>query len=577
MMYRSRVFGFTVMCMLFASACVPVAAPAIQVDPSDLRFSGEQAFALEGEFVSQFPNRHSGQPNNRAAAGWIRTQFEAAGLTCAIDEWQIINYSQPVTLNNVVCRLEGERNEEILVVAHHDQASTTVEGADNDASGIAILLQLAEIFAGEARPQYTLVFVSTDAEEYGMLGSRRYIQTHPDTSLILAGMSLDNLGRPYYDGMNMELIGQFRRYGPIWLALTARASAQAAGADWEVHLRAPLDQVLDQTAPISFMDQGPMVAGGVPALGFAASVPPEYTAQHYQLWHDPGDTMENQSPVSLEQSGRIAEALLRQLLSMDTFPEESGPYIYFDSSGQALRGAPLWLIFMGFVSVFLVGSVLSGRTARQQKLAAWRSALPHFLGLWLPLVAAIVLLYLFVVLGIMDSYDLYPATSKDPAIYNPRWAALIGFWFSLAIFIALGRRLVRARAGHLASPDHSSVKSLALLVIALAGVYILSTNAFSLLFLVPVLSWFAITGRRGPGRAVDISLFALGGLVFYGLFYFFGFVTYDYGFAFLWFLQMMFSIQMVSFPTAAVIMAIIAAGLSMITSPPQRAGPGAGG
>jgi hypothetical protein len=56
-------------------------------------------------------------------------------------------------------------------------------------------------------------------------------------------------------------------------------------------------------------------------------------------------------------------------------------------------------------------------------------------------------------------------------------------------------------------------------------------------------------------------------LVFYGLFYFFGFVTYDYQFAFAWFMLMMFSIQMTSFWTAAVITAIVGAGLSLVVEP----------
>ena len=118
--------------------------------------------------------------------------------------------------------MPGASEKEILVIAHLDQASTTVQGADNDGSGIAILLHLAEIFTAEKDRSYTLTFVATDAEEYGMIGAQRYVGTHPNTENIIAGISLDNLGRNYYDGMNMELIGQYRNYGPIWLALTAQ-------------------------------------------------------------------------------------------------------------------------------------------------------------------------------------------------------------------------------------------------------------------------------------------------------------------------------------------------------------------
>lgn len=546
------------------SSCATVTNVPVQYNPQDVRFSGERAFEIENEFVTAFPNRNSGQTNNRLAIDWLQGEFEELGLICSVDEWEIINYSQPVALNNLVCSLAGKSEQEILIVAHHDQAPTTIEGADNDGSGISILLHLAEIFARENKPAYTLSFVSTDAEEYGMLGSKRYVETHADTSMILAGISLDNLGRTYYDSMNMELIGQFRNYGPVWLALTARDAAAASGSRWRFNLRVPLDQILDQAAPISFMDQGPMVAAGIPAIGFAAGVPPEFGELQYHLWHDPEDTMEYQSAESLHESGTIAEALIRQLLAMDRFPDESGPYIYLDSSEQVLRGAPLWVLFIGFVLLFFVGSWKISGGSFSQVIEDAKMAYPHFLALWLPMVASLLLLYALVAMGVMDKYHLYPATSKDPAIYNPRWPAVILYVFGSALLFAVGRRIYRVRMKGSVQVNHSQIKSLGYLVVGICGIYVLVNNAFSLLFFVPLLSWFLIRGRTGRGRLLDIGLYFLGGLVFYALFYFFGFITYDYGFAFAWFLLMMFSIRMLGFVTASMLAAVIAAGLSMV-------------
>ena len=86
------------------------AAPEMQVsyDPASLRFDGERAYAIENEFVTQFPDRASGLPNNRLSAEWIQAQMSAAGWDCSIDQWEIINYSKPTPLNNVVCKLPGE-------------------------------------------------------------------------------------------------------------------------------------------------------------------------------------------------------------------------------------------------------------------------------------------------------------------------------------------------------------------------------------------------------------------------------------------------------------------------------------
>ncbi len=556
--------------ILLLTACT--AAPVMQAsyDPARLRFDGERAYNIESQFVSQFPYRSSGQPNNRLAAEWLKEQFTSSGWSCQIDQWGVINYSKPVTMNNVVCKLPGKSSQEILIVAHHDQSPATVEGADNDGSGIAILLHLGEIFGSEGPQPYTLVFVATDGEEYGMLGTRRYIQDHPNTSDILAGISLDNLGKRFYNGMDMEAIGLFRRYGALWLQLLSGESARAAGDLWIPKVRSPLDQVLGQAVPISFMDQGPMVAAGIPALGFAGAVPAESSELHWQTYHTPEDLMTYQSADVLYQSGRIAEALIRQLLSMQNFPRGGSPYLYFEASQQVVSGVPLWILFVGFVSLFFIGSLISSGTSLKETVDKWRGVLPHFLGLWLPLEGAVLLLYGMVAVGIMDKYELYPATPKDPAILNPRWPAVILFLFGLAAFWFIGRRLVRRFAVQSFSVEPFMVKSFALFVIGLAGVYVLAVNPFSLLFFIPLLFWFLIKGRKGFGRILDILFFLLGGLMVYALFYFFGFVIERMGFAILWYMMMMFSIGEVGPLTALAITAIIAAGLSMVVASPVK-------
>lgn len=554
---------------MFLAACS--SAPEIQAsfNPADLKFDGEQAFAIETELVTRFPDRASGYPNNKLAAEWIQAQMTAAGWDCSIDRWEIVNYSKPTPLNNVVCRLPGESEREILVIAHHDQAMTTVQGADNDGAGIAILLHLAEIFAAERPLPYTLVFVSTDAEEYGMIGSGRYIQNHPDVKNIIAGFSMDNVGRTYYDGIKMEQIGQYRNFGSLWLALALKEAASHAGL-WPVVIPGVVDQMTGQMAPISFMDQGPLVAAGIPALGIAGREPPEYASEHYRLWHNPGDTLEYQSASTVGNIGLVAEALIRQLQSMPTFPQESGPYLYLEDSEQVLRGWPLWLICIGFTALFFLGSYLTGRASLAEKLKSWKSVLPHFLSFWLPLVAFVIMLYLFVESGLLLKFHRYPATTKDPYLTQPDWWVFALALMLLVALLFIGRWISRRFAGLDQEPSFRVIKSFALFVVGLGAVYILVFNPFSLLFIVPLLFWFLITGRKGWGRILDIAFFLLGGLMLYALIYMFGFLTLRYNFAFLWMLMNMIAIRMVSFPTMVMIAALFAAGLSMVVNPAKK-------
>jgi hypothetical protein len=320
------------------------------------------------------------------------------------------------------------------------------------------------------------------------------------------------------------------------------------------------------------MDQGPMVAAGVPALGFTGAYSVTSSASVWRTYHSPDDSMVYQSADVLHQSGRVAEALIRQLLSMQSLPRGTGPYLYFEASGQVLSGVPLWVLFAGFVALFFIGSLMNSRTAFKATLSKWRGVLPHFLGLWLPMVGAVLLLYGMVAVGLLDKYAVYPATPKDPAIFNPRWPAVILFLLGLAAFCFIGRRLVRRFAGLAPLAEPVAIKSFALFVIGLAGVYVLVVNPFSLLFFISLLFWFLIKGRKGVGRILDILLFLLGGLmVYFVIFYLFGFVLEHMNFATLWYMMMMFSIGEIDPLTALAITAIIAAGLAMVVAPPVKA------
>ena len=87
--------------------------------------------------------------------------------------------------------------------AHHDHVGRRLDGdvfngADDNASGTAGLLELAEAFAqGGPRPERSLVFLSVSGEELGLWGSEWYA-SHPTWPLerIVADINIDMIGRP---------------------------------------------------------------------------------------------------------------------------------------------------------------------------------------------------------------------------------------------------------------------------------------------------------------------------------------------------------------------------------------------
>lgn len=103
----------------------------------------------------------------------------------------------------------GLRDQAVVVGAHHDhlgrggpasldpaRSGAIHPGADDNASGTAAVLALAEAFARAGGTRRTLVFVAFGAEEIGLLGSNHYVQ-HPAVPLeqTVAMVNLDMVGR----------------------------------------------------------------------------------------------------------------------------------------------------------------------------------------------------------------------------------------------------------------------------------------------------------------------------------------------------------------------------------------------
>jgi hypothetical protein len=204
------------------------------------------------------------------------------------------------------------------------------------------------------------------------------------------------------------------------------------------------------------------------------------------------------------------------------------------------------------------------------KYRGWLEAIPHFLGLWLPLVASILLLYLLVAVGVMQKFTSYPGTTKDLSQLNPNWFAVLLFIVGIGVFFFTSRWLVRRFAGDFA-PKFSCIKSLGFLIIGLISLVILIIDPFALVFFIPVLFWLLIRGRSGAGRILDVIFFLLGGMMIYALIYFFGFLILRYEFVFLWYFMSAISTGMFSFIDVVAGAAVMAAGLSMIVNPPSKA------
>jgi len=124
-------------------------------------------------------------------AEYIQRRFEELGLQVRRDE----SSAPPLSTSNLIVELPGiSRPEEVVLVGAHYDAF--YEGADDNGTGVAALLEIARVLSGY-RFDRTVRFVGFDLEEFGLIGSSRYIAEQKGSERIVASMIFDCIG--YYD------------------------------------------------------------------------------------------------------------------------------------------------------------------------------------------------------------------------------------------------------------------------------------------------------------------------------------------------------------------------------------------
>lgn len=108
-------------------------------------------------------------------------------------------------MRNVLAKIEGKRkNEYVVIGAHYDHLGIDVtlkgdqiyNGADDNASGVSAVLQIARAFvASGVQPERTVIFAFWDGEEKGLLGSHYFTQHFPDIKQIKGYLNFDMIGR----------------------------------------------------------------------------------------------------------------------------------------------------------------------------------------------------------------------------------------------------------------------------------------------------------------------------------------------------------------------------------------------
>lgn len=175
--------------------------------------------------------RRAGERGSRIAKQYIISQMRQAGLkpffesyeqpfeACAVQKLKSgVRYfveadsiaeikkqvHRTMHLSNVLAVLPGKKTDEMVVVgAHLDhegvysdlEGDKIYNGADDNASGVAAVLQIMKAFvASGAPPERTIVFAFWDGEEFGLLGSRYFTDNYKDMQNVKGYLNFDMVG-----------------------------------------------------------------------------------------------------------------------------------------------------------------------------------------------------------------------------------------------------------------------------------------------------------------------------------------------------------------------------------------------
>lgn len=225
--------------------------------------------------------RAAGTPGNAKARAFLDRRFAQIGLEPLAGG---VGYQHAFTFErrgettrgvNLLGLVRGTLRPDryIVVTAHYDHVGIregeVFNGADDNASGTAALLQIAEYFATHA-PRHSLIFAALDAEENGLQGARAFVaQTPVARAEIVQNINMDMVGRN--DAGELYVAGTY--HYPELLPLVQRVAAQA-----EVRLIPGHDR--PDAAPgddwTNSSDHGPFHAAGIPFLYFGVEDHADY-------------------------------------------------------------------------------------------------------------------------------------------------------------------------------------------------------------------------------------------------------------------------------------------------------------
>lgn len=270
---------------------------------------------------------------------------------------------------NVIGVLEGSdsklKNEVIIVGAHYDHLGLGGQGslaqregeihhgADDNASGVAGVLELARVFTAKPRPKRTIVFMAFSGEEEGLLGSNYYVN-HPLFPLAntVAMINMDMIGRMKDRKLVIGGVGTAKEWREM-------INANNFSQTMSVNLHGPGG---DNGPPIVISANGRPIVSANPERGFDLTLTEDgfgpsdhssfyskqipvlffWTGTHSD-YHKPSDTFEK---INYEDEARVVGFVARIIRDVDN-GEKRPSYTVAKSDATARTGG--FRVYLGTI------------------------------------------------------------------------------------------------------------------------------------------------------------------------------------------------------------------------------------
>ncbi|WP_223702126.1 M20/M25/M40 family metallo-hydrolase [Sutcliffiella deserti] len=224
------------------------------------------------------------------AKEYIKAQFDEMGYETNVQDFSYVRRGTSHDSANVVAFKPGKSQKVLVVGAHYDSVAVG-KGSDDNASGVAVMLEAAEVLKKIPTP-YSIVFVAFGAEEVGLQGSNYFVSqmSQEDIQNTIGMINLDSLAAGDY----MYVHGSLGEEG--FLREQALAIAEKKKLDLRINEGLNPDYPAGTTGDWS--DHAPFHNAGIPYAYFESTNWEigdqdgyEQTEEYGGIWHTSNDTL----------------------------------------------------------------------------------------------------------------------------------------------------------------------------------------------------------------------------------------------------------------------------------------------